>query len=346
MKILKSLFFASAVYGFCEETLIGEEPVRPGPDNSGYSGRLTQSCVNKDDEFEIRVQLECKFDLIEDFGPYGGYVLEGSSVFDIFTVYGRHFLVGSGENFTEEPQIVPKLRSFGNSMAYLDDTEWFNGYGVASSDGKGITREDCVDGEFLDIKMTQTRNTELNRWERELYVNNELIVRRSNRMYYQGGALSFELGADSWSGRGTVPLALKNLIVKNLAPPTPPPPPPVCTGFEMIPLDLKANWKDAKKACRALGAELAFFNNEEEFELYKSTREGLARNDWLGIRKNKRGTKFITVWRQRVPFTNFDEDSDESYQGCVEILESNKWNNADCEEQRGVTCRVRSNQYC
>ena len=92
------------------------------------------------------------------------------------------------------------------------------------------------------------------------------------------------------------------------------------------------------------GLRLIFF--KEEFELYKSTRDGLARNDWLGIRKNKRGTKFITVWRQRVPFTNFDEDSDESYQGCVEILESNKWNNADCEEQRGVTCRVSSTQYC
>ena len=109
MKILKSLFFASAVSGFCEETLIGEEPVRPGPDNSGYSGRLTQSCVNKDDEFEIRVQLECKFDLIENFGPYGGYVLEGSSVFDIFTF---HFMHNFKNDFFIYKSSVSKLSRF------------------------------------------------------------------------------------------------------------------------------------------------------------------------------------------------------------------------------------------
>ena len=154
MKILKSLFFASAVYGFCEETVIGEEPVRPGPDNSGYNKRLTQNCVTKDDEFEIHVQLECSFDF-ENYSPYGGYVMEGSSVFDIFTVYGQHFIPSHSVDFTPEPQSVPSLRSFGNSMAYLDDVEYFNGYGAASSDGKGITQEDCINGGFLDIKMTQ-----------------------------------------------------------------------------------------------------------------------------------------------------------------------------------------------
>lgn len=339
MKVLKSLFFASAVSGFCEETLIGEEPVRPDPDN--YQ-RLTQTCVSKDDEYEIKIQLECGFDF-SNYDPYGGYVLD-SSVFSIFTIFGQHFFpTGGVEDFTEEPQIIPKLRSFGLGLSTPDTVEWFNGFGGDSPDGKGITQQDCVDGEFLDIKVTQKRNTESNRFERELWINDEIKMRRSNILVYSAPAISFDFGTQSWSSRGTTELLVKNFIVKNLAPP---PPPPICTGFEMIPLALKASWIEAKKACRSFGAELAFFYTEEEFEIYKSTREGLARNDWLGIRKNKKGTKFVTVRRDRALFADWDEDSDESYNGCVEIIESNKWNNTDCEEKRGVTCRLRGTEYC
>ena len=154
MKILKSLFFASTVYGFCEETLIGEEPARPDPDN--YQ-RLTQNCVNKNDEYEINIQLECSFDF-KNYDPYGGDVLD-SPVFSIFTVFGQTFFpTPPVEDFAEEPQIVPVLRSFGLGMSSPDQVEWFNGFGVDSSTGKGITQRnnaDCVDGEFLDIKVTQ-----------------------------------------------------------------------------------------------------------------------------------------------------------------------------------------------
>ena len=84
-------------------------------------------------------------------------------------------------------------------------------------------------------------------------------MRRSNILVHGSTAILFGFGTQSWSSGGTTELQVKNFIVKNLAPP---PPPPICTGFEMIPLALKASWIDAKKACRSLGAELAFFHTE------------------------------------------------------------------------------------
>ena len=102
---------------------------------------------------------------------------------------------------------------------------------------------------------------------------------------------------------------------------------------------MKVDWKTAKKACRLFGGELAYVNNEAEMEYFNSSREGLNRFDWMGIRRNKRGTKWINIHRKEQSLFSLDQSELEGKQNCVQSKADNSWSDADCDMTREVVCR-------
>jgi len=123
---------------------------------------------------------------------------------------------------------------------------------------------------------------------------------------------------------------------------------PVCVGFESLPVNIKASWRDAKKICKFAGGVLPYFSNEEEFEAFTQNREG--RNDWLGIERSGNKFKAHTLKnKQKLTFTNWNAGEPTNSGGeedCVEALPSHKWNDKHCNFELSVTCRFEHERYC
>ncbi|CAG5102745.1 Oidioi.mRNA.OKI2018_I69.chr1.g446.t1.cds [Oikopleura dioica] len=147
-----------------------------------------------------------------------------------------------------------------------------------------------------------------------------------------------------------------------------------------MPSHLKLSWNKAKKICEKLGGELAYFDTEEEYSLYKESLNILAqenlgkyRFEWLGI--ERKNDKFINLDGQQISasFTpeNFniwapeEPNNQRGRENCVgidglhiynipnpgpfmdsEIHLTNRWVDRKCNEKRQFTCKFKNALYC
>ncbi|CBY08749.1 unnamed protein product [Oikopleura dioica] len=122
-----------------------------------------------------------------------------------------------------------------------------------------------------------------------------------------------------------------------------------CVGFEFLPINIKTSWEKAKQICRLAGGELPSFSDEDELALFNTNRFGDNRVEWLGIRRNKKGTKFITTDKKDVTVFEWNNGEPNQFipdENCVEILGNNKWNDEPCKRAKGISCKFIHVRYC
>ena len=110
-------------------------------------------------------------------------------------------------------------------------------------------------------------------------------------------------------------------------------------------------WKEGKRACRILGGELAYFNNEAELAKFNELEFADFEYSWLGITKRKNGNSFVDVKnREAIKVSNWNNGEPwiKGVERCVESRPVNggKWTDEDCEEKRQVVCRFEDDIYC
>ena len=107
-------------------------------------------------------------------------------------------------------------------------------------------------------------------------------------------------------------------------------------------------WKQAKRTCRNLGGELAYFNDAAELAAFNELDfEG---HTWIGVTQSKKGNNFIDVeFREPIKVSNWNNGEPNNVGGverCVEAYTNGKWNDNECSELRQVTCRFVDLMYC
>ena len=121
---------------------------------------------------------------------------------------------------------------------------------------------------------------------------------------------------------------------------------PTCAGFLELPDDITMSFFRAKRTCAALGGSLAYFNSEEEYNVFKAGRT-FERDDWLGIQRKSR--VFKTVARTELGWTNWkngEPSMDMTTRACVKAGYTGQWNDEDCDTKFQVTCRFEDSSYC
>jgi len=108
------------------------------------------------------------------------------------------------------------------------------------------------------------------------------------------------------------------------------------------------SWKQAKRACRILGGELAYFQNEAELATFNEL--DFTEHTWLGMMRSKKGINFLDV-ENREPITvsnwnNGEPNNSGGVERCVEAYTNGKWNDQQCTDERQVTCRFENDIYC
>ena len=115
-----------------------------------------------------------------------------------------------------------------------------------------------------------------------------------------------------------------------------------------MPTHSKMTWKHAKKTCRLLGGELAYFENEAELAIFNELQ--ITETTWLGIIQSKKGKNFIDVqFREPIKVSNWNNGEPNNSGGverCVEAYTNGLWNDQECDDKRTVTCRFVDDIYC
>ncbi|CBY10873.1 unnamed protein product [Oikopleura dioica] len=306
MKLFKIFLFLSAVHA-CEEIIIGNESIQP---SDSYFIDYEQDCVQAGEEFEIEAQIKCVFRP----GDYGLFLLSNID----YRVY------------ITAQAIVFKL---------------ITGTGTIIFD---VNKGDCVEGEYLDSRFALVKNGE--NWEQTLSINGELKDRLVSLTEpgHEKITLSYhphfhpiikKFAINDQPTKWSLPQTTSSLTTTST-------PTTNCIGFEMLPTNLTASRRDAKRICRLLGGELPYFENQHELDLFESLRAGENRVDWLRLKENKRGIKFF-VEKKEPEIFNWDENEPSGESRCVTANDVNeKWNTRGCEEKRHVTCKMESELYC
>jgi hypothetical protein len=124
--------------------------------------------------------------------------------------------------------------------------------------------------------------------------------------------------------------------------------PEPCVGFVQLPVHSKMSWKQAKRACRILGGELAYFQNEAELATFNEL--DFTEHTWLGMMRSKKGINFLDVEnREPITVSNWNGGEPNNSGGderCVEAYTNGKWNDQQCTDERQVTCRFVNDIYC
>jgi hypothetical protein len=115
-----------------------------------------------------------------------------------------------------------------------------------------------------------------------------------------------------------------------------------------MPVHSLMTWKRAKRVCRLLGGQLAYFENDAELDSFNEL--DLEVSSWLGMLRNKNGKHFIDVAnRDKIVVANWNNGEPNNHDGderCVEAYTNGKWNDIDCGEVNQVICRFEDPIYC
>ncbi|CAG5079075.1 Oidioi.mRNA.OKI2018_I69.PAR.g9160.t1.cds [Oikopleura dioica] len=306
----------------------------------GGKKEFESACDVKDnEEYEIKVKVECIVDVSTEettwfWGKGNGkwsHIVKSFAGFEIRTVSdGNPSTPTFYQIFVDHlNKSTDTLQFFGDDVreAIVDDelrsALFFHDY-------------DCSEEGYMSIVVNQWFGEDgeiFRRLEIDGVLRAILISDRT-----EGGSpiLNQVGGSLSWAPHAYVisDLGVKEFEIRSFR--------PKCARYEVLPKNIKVNWKVGKRICRFVGGELAHFETHEEFELFQSAREGLERSDWIGVRRTKRGNRFIGLDRQEPPFFNWDEsqpDNGSGNENCVEATENNKWNDVPCSETRGIICR-------
>ena len=107
-------------------------------------------------------------------------------------------------------------------------------------------------------------------------------------------------------------------------------------------------WKRAKRVCRLLGGQLAYFEKKEEIDTFNELE--FTETSWLGMLRTKNGKNFIDVEnRQKIKVANWNNGEPNNANGnesCVEAYTNGKWNDINCGDWLQVTCRFEHPMYC
>jgi len=187
-----------------------------------------------------------------------------------------------------------------------------------------VNKGDCVEGEFLDSRFALVKNGE--NWEQTLSINGELkdwLVSPTApghgkiTLFYFKRFLSIikKIGISDQPTKWSLPPTTSSLTTTST-------PTTNCIGFEMLPTRLTASRSQAMRICRLLGGELPYFENQHELDLFVSLRAGENRVDWLRLKKNKRGNKFV-VEKKEPEIFNWDENEPSSQSQAYKISKRN-----------------------
>ncbi|CAG5113553.1 Oidioi.mRNA.OKI2018_I69.chr2.g7647.t1.cds [Oikopleura dioica] len=106
------------------------------------------------------------------------------------------------------------------------------------------------------------------------------------------------------------------------------------------------SFSKAKRTCAVMGGSLAYFDSEEEYNVFRAGRSA-ERNDWIGIKRNSR--LFKTVAKTIPSWTNWKDGEpsmDDTTKACVKAGYTGRWNDEDCNTKFQVTCRFEDSSYC
>jgi len=273
-------------------------------------------------------------DYSDSEGYYQQDCVQAGEEFEIQAEIECSFLSGKGTNFGSASWYIVLESNFGYYVMLSRESIIFE---LITDTGEiifNVNKGDCVEGEFLDSRFALVKNGE--NWEQTLSINGELkdrIVSPTEPGHGKITLYSYQHFSSQIKKYGISNQPTKWSL-------------PNCIGFEMLPTNLTASRRDAKRICRLLGGELPYFENQQELDLFENLREGENRVDWLRLKENKRGIKFF-VEKKEPEILNWDENEPSGEGRCVTANELNeKWNTRDCKEKRHVTCKMESELYC
>ncbi|CAG5103730.1 Oidioi.mRNA.OKI2018_I69.chr1.g910.t1.cds [Oikopleura dioica] len=301
----------------CEETLIGSTPV-VAIDSKEFQ---TACPARSSSEYEVKVKVECNFSKFSKLRSSWSYIIS-SRALGIRAVSGGMY------------QGVVWPLDYYNDKTYINE-EFVN----PKNEVDDYIFNDCTDGEFMEITVNQWfgedgkiyKRTEIDGIYRAVLVSEGLGENIENL------PIDFFLGSQTFK---TVEsdFEVKDLVVRTFGTNLP----KKCARFESFPTNVKTTWNLAKKICRLTGGELAHFETMEEFDDFKSARDGLDRSDWLGMKRTKNGRKFKDLKRKDLPFTSWDQfepNNADGMENCVQANPNSNWNDVSCDGPLGIVCR-------